>query len=452
MDINQIKNHINSLDISSTNNCVVLLMSDNINKVISYLPIDDDHDVSIEMANFILSFLIKFAKTIQNSLQDPEVIERLSNLQIFNSLYQKFQTYSNNYHCFQIAVILCLLLTSQKIPGDMEDILISIQEIVISYEQMSNADLSLALFSLRSVVSVNKFMIYSLDLAIPLTKVLERDEILVVSSSLAIIENLLPIYTHNDLQKHLQAGLWSFFLFLFDMMQLSDNKKFHLPLKLMLKITHNILNRGEQYIQHFINTPIISFITNLLIPASSLEEDESVRFVYKDVLMLIVNIFHCCKVVIGKLFVYRVPFVALELLNLLLVHLNNGNMEYENIMYEFIILFFNLSGLAMTPHPETNLVIEELRSFPSINKAKDIFLALNALQLEWEHRNECLETLSVSIARLLRGKTPDVTYFPVLQRVYQLAQLGDFNLMSRNATIAWEGMVNPELVLIQAQM
>jgi hypothetical protein len=449
-----IENILKAYNISTAENCLLLLKSEDIIKIISYLP---DNEINSNIIDILLNFLVKFAVFIHHILSNDSLLYstviRMNNIKITENLYNVFKIYIKSHHRFQLAVIICLFLTRQTVLPNMLDIINPIVNKIKVYNSASNAELGLVALSLSSISFENKKLIYDLDILEYVIKILDRNELRVVVNALLVLESTSELYTDEIVNKLVKAQIFTHFSVLLESFKLSKKITFHLPIKCILAVLEEILNHGSTSFDSFLNTKIVQYLLDMMYIAATDEEeddDDDLRLVYSEILVQIGKIFCCFNfppVFIGSLFYLHIPFSVLDILDLLVRHLVEGKIVYKDAAHQFIIYLFIISALYSCQNKSLNDEIEKFRDLGTVQRLVCAYDWLHQLELGGDNDwTLSLNYLALCICRLMSNRKADIVYGYIFERVSKLKSSAD-EKERMNAVNAYNRIINVDIVL-----
>jgi hypothetical protein len=260
---------LNLYNIDTTENCFKILNSDDIIKIISYLPTNDNsNDVDI-----LLKFLVQFAIRTFSISPSSSLISRIKDIKIIETLHNLFNVYTKTDNSFHLAIIICLFHSDQIVSPNMLDIVNPIVDKLKDYNSASDAELGLVALSLSSLSLKNTKFIYDLDILEYLTKILDRNELRVVVHALLVLQNTGEFYTDEVVEKLVKARIFTYFSVLLGSLKLSNKFTFHFPIQCILSVLSRILDHGSKSFDSFLNAKIIPLLFDMMNTAASEPED-----------------------------------------------------------------------------------------------------------------------------------------------------------------------------------
>jgi hypothetical protein len=441
------ENLLKPYNIGTTENCLKILNSNDIIKIISYLPTNNDSSNDVDI---LLSFLVQFAIRAFNISPSNSSISRIKDIKIIETLHNLFNVYTKTDNRFHLAVIICLFYSNQIVSPNMLDIVNPIVDKLKDYDSASNAELGLVALSLSSLSIENTKFIYDLDILEYLTKILDRDELRVIVHALLVLENTGALYTDEVVEKLVKARIFNYFTVLFGSLKLSKKFAFHLPIRCILSVLSRILGHGSKSFDPFLNAKIVPLLLNMMDTAASEPEDNdnNLRKVYSEILVEIGMIFNRIRVpyiYMGSLTLLGVPFVTLDILDKIIKHRVEGKTIYNEAICEFLVYLHNLAGLSKVGNDEISKSLQRFRSLETIQRLKPMFDQLNELELGGaKELSRHLNLVSICICRLMDGREANIIYGAVLERVNKLKKSPN-----DDATIAWNEIKNADIILSQ---
>jgi hypothetical protein len=398
--------------------------------------------------------------------RSKRIFERVNNNNILNNLFNLFKKYSNSIHELLIGATICYFHSYEELRPEMWIIIDLMKKTLEEYScgktTIKTNDIIFILNSLRVISRSDNNLkrLFELKFSFLLLKVISDNNFTIVQYALLLFGGLTFFFSSEDAKQLVSSNAFNIFSDLFKRLTFTTST---VPVPFVsldsaLCVIKDILSSDSTCVELFLNIPLIQTIMNML-PLASLVVCGAPLPQIKYIIIDIANILGACgnsMKNIENLFNFDFITLLLKTFEMIGNEREKGKTEFDDILCEVSGVFYNLSvkGSNMPNSNNENSFSPSFQKINTIEKLNDLFIRLKKLNSPSVNLRNCLNYLTLFVCFLFRGRTPPVSFGPVLEHCDKMRKLqkpAEGYKFPEAASISWNNMVNPENVLAECK-